>query len=455
MSRRKIILVVCTLFICTMSWGQLPTGLQRSVAYKTSTCKTFKIPCYAELEALSQLDWVYLNAKPATMRISEFVIVNNWLTISYNYPQMPRYERDYEFEMGKSVTDKWGTRLYYHDGEQYYNLENEVANEDFAVDAAEIGTYGIFNDLFDVSIDVICVQLDEAGIPYYRWGQKLLMTHEEEVENPDDEDEIIVKRMEIETDFGTLYMEMRTFVNGEHQMTDRKEYQRVNDFIVPTMGKRVYYSTLPSETKYQITETETYLSYKVTGETGNVIVNVEEVENSTDFTIDISLDEEQSTAFVNFTPPITGDVNAKIINGTIVVLEQNATLTEGEILQIGISDLEPGTYTVVCTQNDNVAQADFVKNGISTYQEPDPAEMTITVAPNPATSSINVIFPVDIANFMHVKITDMMGISYWESDVSIAGNILTLDVIFLPAGNLYYIICTNNDGTGTAKFFKR
>jgi len=65
MSRRKIILVVCTLLICTMSWGQ---GLQRSVAYKTSTCKTFKIPCDAELEALFHLfegdyEWLFKTAK--------------------------------------------------------------------------------------------------------------------------------------------------------------------------------------------------------------------------------------------------------------------------------------------------------------------------------------------------------------------------------------------------------
>jgi hypothetical protein len=217
----------------------------------------------------------------------------------------------------------------------------------------------------------------------------------------------------------------------------------------------VYYSELPSGTRYQITETETYLSYKVTNGNGNAIVNVEEVENSTDFTIVVTIDEEQSTAIVHFTPPITGDVTAKITNGTTAVLEQDATLAVGDILQMDISQLEPGAYMVICTQNANVAQADFVKDGISTYQKPDPTEMTIIVAPNPATNSINVIFPVDIANVMHVKITDMMGIPYWENNVSITGNVLTLDVNFLPAGGMYYIICTNNDGTATAKFFKQ
>jgi len=69
------------------------------------------------------------------------------------------------------------------------------------------------------------------------------------------------------------------------------------------------------------------------------------VENSTDFTIDVSLDEEQSTAFVNFTPAITGDVNAKITIDGVTVLEQDATLTEGEILQIDISDLLIHSFT--------------------------------------------------------------------------------------------------------------
>lgn len=447
MTKRRFFLTVCTLTLCASVWGQIPSGgLQRSVEYKTSTCKTFKIGCDVVVAELSPLDFIYLEAKPAMIRFSKFVIANDWLTITNCYPQMPRYERDYEFQMGKSVTDKWGTKLYYHDGEEYYNLENETEDEQFLKNGDEIGSYGVFNGLFDVSIDTLCGTLDSAGIPHYRWGQKLLIVLEETDTN-------FTKRTEIETDFEQLYFETRTFVDNVHQFSNRTEYKKVNGFVIPTKSKRVYYSELPSETRYQITEIESYLSYMVKDGSGDILVEVAE-DALADFSISITPDPAQDEIQIHFDPSIEGSVNVKITNAANITVWEQETFVAGDELIIDISLLESGFYTVQCTYNEQVADANFLKDGIGTYEEPDPMAMVISVAPNPATGNITVTFPVQINAPMFVKITDIMGIAYYENDVYIAGNTLSLNVNFLPAG-MYYIICMKNDDIATAKFLKQ
>ena len=65
------------------------------------------MPCEVIIDSLSPLDFVYLQTKPALVRQANFAIKSNWLSIVYTYPQQQRYERDYEYQMGKSITDKY------------------------------------------------------------------------------------------------------------------------------------------------------------------------------------------------------------------------------------------------------------------------------------------------------------------------------------------------------------
>ena len=172
MRKIKNYLTVIVLLLCAFgAAGQPTTTVQRNVEYQTSTLKCFKIPCDKDPDSLSQLDLVYLEQKPAFLRKVKFEIQNGWLSITNIYPQLPRYERDYEFQMGKSVTDKWGTRLYYHNGEEYYHLENEAENEDYRLDSAEIENYGFYNGLFETSINEIVTHLEKTDILFYVWGE--------------------------------------------------------------------------------------------------------------------------------------------------------------------------------------------------------------------------------------------------------------------------------------------
>jgi len=420
--------------------GQGMAGLQRGVEYATSTCTLFSIPCDKDPDSLSQLDLVYLERKPAFLRKAKFEIQDGWLSITNVYPQRPRYERDYEYQKGKSVTDKWGTRLYYHDGDEYYNLENETENEDFLLDGEAVSGYGFYNGLFSTSIEEIQAFCDSVGMPAYVWGQKLLIVQEDTAE-----------RREIETDFEQLYFEMRLYRNNVHVLSDRADYQRVGGYIIPAKNTRVYYSELPSETRYQITEVETYQSYKVTGLNDSILVDWEPQSNLP-FSITVTPNPADSQIVVQFSSQLDGAANLKIKNATqAVVLEENLT-TVPLVYLMDITALASGLYTVVCVHENDTAEASFVKEGIGQY--PVQVVVGIQVVPNPAQDQIAIYFSESINAVMNVKIIDLMGIKYLDVPMYVAGNTLQItDISYLPAG-AYYVFCTNSEWTGNAQFMK-
>ena len=153
MKSKIIYLTVFTLFLSITSVSGQPGQVQRKVCQSTSTIRTFKVPCDVVIDNLSSLDMVYLTAKPALFRQTDFVIKNNWLSIINTYPQKPRYDRDYEFQMGKSIVDAQGTRLYTHDGDEYHNQQNEEVDESFMMTEEEFANYGFFNNVLDASIE--------------------------------------------------------------------------------------------------------------------------------------------------------------------------------------------------------------------------------------------------------------------------------------------------------------
>jgi hypothetical protein len=435
------------LLLGTNVLGQQTQGIQKNVSYKTSTYKTFKIPCDKEIDSLSPLDFVYLQAKPEIIRQMQFIIENNKLTIIHTSPHLPRYERDYEFQMGKSVTDAWGTTLYYHNGEEYYNLPNEEENEEFTIEPEAIGTYGFFNGLFDVSIPEIQAFCDSADIPYYIWGQKVLIIYQEDDSNG------YTKRTEIETDFGQLYFESRVYRDNIHILTDRTEYQQVDDLIIPFKKIQVHYSELPSETRYQITQVETYLSYKVVNENGDVLVNIGN--NDPPFAISVTPNPATDNITVHFSTQIDEFVNIKIVdmmNNSIIVWEQMPHIIGNEI-NIDISLLMPNLYTVFCTYNNENAEANFLKEGIGQYLVP--VNIDMQVVPNPIQNNFVVVFSEQVDAVMNVKIIDIMGTKHLDVSKYVQGNILQINNInHLPA-SIYYIFCANSEWTGYTQFLKQ
>jgi len=199
---------------------------------------------------------------------------------------------------------------------------------------------------------------------------------------------------------------------------------------------------------------ETYLSYQVINEIGDTIVNVVEEIPSDAFSILVTPEPAEDEITLHFTPAIDGEVSTKIIDESNAIVWEQGIIVAGDEAVIDITELEAGMYLVVCIHNADEAATTFVKYGIGSYEETNQATMQITVVPNPATGAITVSFPVSIDAVMNVKILDVMGMIYHESNPYVVGNNLSLDVSSLPAG-MFYLVCTNNSGVATAKFFKQ
>ena len=221
------------------------------------------MPCNVTLSAL---DSIYLETKLPVVRQVEHLIEDGWLSINTSYYDRPYYDECYRFQMEKSVTDKWGTKIFSYDPLTYsYNEEVEyfipsAEDSNFYYDPQQINTYGIFNSLFDV--DTAALRAASAiGLipPVYISGSKILIVQ-------DTIEAGKAKRMEMEIDLEHRSIETRVFEDSVHILTDRMEYKRYVEWIIPKKGERIYYSELPSGIRYQITETETYSDYTINWE---------------------------------------------------------------------------------------------------------------------------------------------------------------------------------------------
>ena len=443
MERKRKYVVGFMLFLMAYSVQGQP--YQRRVLYETITYRTLAVDCGVELDSLSPLDFMYLQAKPALNTKVELVIKNDWLTAIRTYPQQPYYDECDEFPIGKSVSDVSGTTLYDHAGNVYYNLpNNNPNNEDFMINSEEIANYGVFNNLFSGS--GISFQQEDMNpsimYSFYDWGPTLLITMEEERNQS-------TYFMEREIDFSQLYMETRTFIDGIHQLTIRTEYKQLNDgWIIPKREKRIFYGELPSETRYQITETDIYLSYMVISESDSIVGILNHA-----FDLEISPNPADDSIRLHFSMPMDEMVNIKIMNIANAIVEEVNSYVSGDELQMNIIHLNPNMYTILCTSAKGTASASFVKDGIGQYSTPNPVTINVHVFPNPAQDYIKVRFPLPIDASMQVKVMDVLNNVYFNYTTYVSGNTLQIDVTHLPFG-IYYIVCINNDGTATAKFMK-
>ena len=233
---------------------------QKWVSYTTSTVKTYAVPCDVDMSSLSAFDSIYLEAKPPLIRDVFHEIENGWLTIINSYWEQLYYDECYGFIMSKSVTDKWGTKIYSNnENEEIFitSTEDSTGNENFYYDTQQVRNYGIFNNLFVFDT----VELKAAAViglipQVYISGSKVIVV-EDTIEAGKK------MRIEREVDFEHLFVEIRAFEDSVHTYTDRTEYKRYQEWIIPKEKKFISYSELPSGIRYQITETETYLHYGV------------------------------------------------------------------------------------------------------------------------------------------------------------------------------------------------
>ena len=142
MSKRNFImltLIMSTVVVST--YAQEPS--QREVRCSTITKTYYSVTDNTIIDSIPDFDLVQM-VFDDLYKIEEYIINENQLSIIYNYPQLPRYENDYQYEVGRYVANMYGSTLYDHDGnildqELYTAMDSSfiLSNEDME----EYGNY--------------------------------------------------------------------------------------------------------------------------------------------------------------------------------------------------------------------------------------------------------------------------------------------------------------------------
>lgn len=368
------ILLIPLLFSAIGTNKAYSQDIQRQVNYCTIT-KTFcAIPACIEESQITDLDRIKMTYNDLYECVEDMISDYRLITTTY-YPQMPRWENDYQYEIGKAVVFASGMFLYDHDGNEIISHENEELNENFIIPSEMIDFFGLYNQTFDIDAEDAMQKLEEGGFAVYE--------HEGFVIGIADEFEFAINltdfitEMRFFSDTGTATDRILTRLHRvEHIMTDY-------GFIIPVKETEVTYDTLPSNIPYEITQEKSYLSYQVIDGNGDEIVSMEftppsyaatpqdnEQESNIGQFEEIQQRKIQMCIFPNpannqlsVSLPFYMDKEVDItISNSVgqVVFSQHYQI--GRKIDIDIRSLPAGVYVIRCSKDNKVVSKLFVKH---------------------------------------------------------------------------------------------
>jgi hypothetical protein len=343
---------------------------EQQVNYCTNTRTSCAIPSCIDEKEITDLDRVKMMYDDL-FECKEEVIRNNKLTVTTYYPQEPRYENDYQYMVGKSVTSVEGMFLYDHKGNEITFVRNEGLEDNFIIPSEYVKQYGIYNQTFKVDRDKALNSLKKSGFEVYEEGSLIVA---------------LSKTIEITVDLDKFIFETRFFDEKDRklQLLHRTNYMRTGGYIVPVSETEVTYDILPSrEILCQITRVKTYLSYQVLQD-GKEIINEGEKISYKDYDFrhksmqnggeidqfeeiqyretEIKVFPNPATDYITLVLPfyMNENIDITILNTIgIVVLSQH--YAKGEQIDIDIHSLPAGVYVVRCIKNHKVISTRFVK----------------------------------------------------------------------------------------------
>jgi hypothetical protein len=357
-TKTKICLIISLIF-CINMYAQNPI---KQVFYKTTTTKIFAVPDSTDMKAITNFDFAKIHSTNTVTNTDMVIDENRDLTITNINEQEPRYENDYEFEIGKVVTNKFGTILYDHKGGMLNNDQFIEVDKNFTLDENSIESYGIMPE----------IQIDDKLFQMYTsQGFTVSVTDDGAFSAINDSVEIYIDPVK-------LIMEMRLFKENQLQISDWKQYQKVDDKIIPKVFVMTTYDLLSAGIRLQISEVTNYNSYTILNNSGETVVSFAE-KSSTMMNqegivinqfkemakkgLNIVISPNPTTSNINVEIPLFGkeNVNVEIINSFgSTVLKLNDVKNDNTI-NIDVSSLTNGVYTLRCTSGKQFKSARFVK----------------------------------------------------------------------------------------------
>jgi hypothetical protein len=344
---------------------------EQQVNYLTITRTSYAIPLCIDEGKITDLDRTKM-MRDDLFEYTENVIKGNKLTVITHYPQQPRYENDYQYMVGKSVSSQEGTSLYDHKDNQITFVENKELKENFIIPSEYIEQYGIYNQTFQVDRDKAIQGLKESGFEVYEDGRFIVA---------------LSKKVEIAVNLDEFIFETRFFDEKDRklQLLHRTNYMKTEKgYIIPVSETNVTYDILPSsEIPYQITSVKSYLFYQVIRK-GVEIVNMGEEFSPKSYASwhkstqnggeidqfeEIQYRETEIKVFPN--PPtdyitlilpfyMNENIDVTIFNAVGIPVFSQPYVKGGQI-DIDIHSLPAGVYVVRCVKNHKVVSTRFIK----------------------------------------------------------------------------------------------
>lgn len=358
----KVFLLLLLALIATLSHGQIPL---RQINSTTTISKLFAVPATTNIEEdvttydLARMIW------EDKIQMTRMVIdQNHKLTITTLFPQTPRYEGDYEYNTGMSVTNENGTTLYGHDGAFLDSVMHQTPNPDFSFHPDSVAMFGM-NNLFDQNLAAIEEVYKSAGFTVAITGEDRVLS-------------AINDSIEIYINPSKLIFETRFFQDDLLVYSDWKKFQRIKDFTIPMVIVFTQFESLINGTRFQASEITRYTSYTIIGVAGDTVVSFysephvfqrkEEVKiarfNEMSKQIaEIRVYPNPASGQLTVEVPlfVANHVDVNIINAQGVLVYQNHGVETGSVISIDISSLAPGIYLIRCGKGEKWQATRFVK----------------------------------------------------------------------------------------------
>jgi hypothetical protein len=345
----RLCIIVCFCGAITMLHGQSPRKQVRSTI---QISKIFAVPSQTNIqEELTTYDYTRMIWQERSETTEMVIGHDNKLTITRYFPQMPRFDRDFEFNTGMSVSNEYGTMLFDHGGDLLDSILVETPLELYSIDPDSIEMFATFG-LFELVLDEIALvyELNDFTVSTSDELQTLSAIND---------------TMEVYVDKSRMTFEIRMFDESIMIFSDWKKYQIVDGYTIPMVSVFTTYQNLVSGTRMQVSEVHRYTMYQVINESGDTLVSFAsdvpiaerkgQIEiarfNETEkqnHELKVYPNPTSGTIHVDIPLFVTEAIQFEIINAHGVAVHKDDNVLAGSSLTLDVSHLKPGLYLVRC-----------------------------------------------------------------------------------------------------------
>lgn len=337
----------------------------REVIQTTQSSKVFAVPLETDLSELTNYDFTKMMSTDKLETKQKYIDKNQYLNVVINFPQLPRWENDYEFEVGKAEINKTGTKLYDHEGKMIFENADSSIIEDYYMDNKEISNYG-FNPTFDLDIRDLAKIYESMGFLVKISDNSVLSA--------------ISDTLEFYYDYKKLISETRVFEDTLLMVSDWQQFQKIDKYYIPKIYVMTTYDILSTGARLQVCELTDFLGYGVYDSNGKPIVefnsgstrstdsdpgklNVSQFEEVNKKNCQLTVYPNPSSDFITVNLPYFASdyLDLEILNtqGAVIFSEKN--IESGGSITTDISSFNPGLYLVRCGKSDKWVYTKLVK----------------------------------------------------------------------------------------------